>query len=948
MLKQAGQQRAAKAFAERWFGHGYEKGESQRFWMSLLNEVYGVEHPAEFITFEEQTKGKIFTEVNTGTEAPSIHSKTTTNFIDAYIPATHVMIEQKSLNKDLRRAIRQSDGSLLTPFQQAKRYASELPYSQRPRWIIACNFAEFHIYDMEKPGGEPEVVLLKDLEQDYYRLNFLVDTGDEHIQKEMEVSLQAGELVGVLYNALLKQYQNPDDDETLKDLNVLSVRLVFCLYAEDAGLFGKHGMFHDYLARYQNDTGMFRDALIKLFRVLDQKPEERDPYLDDSLAAFPYVNGGLFSNEQVVIPRISPEIIDILLNKASADFDWSQISPTIFGAVFESTLNPETRRAGGMHYTSIENIHKVIDPLFLDDLCEELEEIKSIGVLKTRNAKLLQFQEKLASLEFLDPAAGSGNFLTETYLSLRRIENEILSLLYKNQMVIGGVFDPIKVSISQFHGIEINDFAVTVAKTALWIAESQMMKETAGIVLQDLDFLPLKTNANIVEGNALRLDWEDVVPKEKLDYIMGNPPFVGGMWSKGSQRDDITLVFPECKKPGKVDYVAGWYVKAAKWIQGTQIRACFVSTNSITQGQQVWLLWEPMLKQFGMKIDFGYRTFIWDSEASLKAHVHCVIVGFSDTSVSTNKAIYDGTNFKRASHINGYLADADDVFIVDRKDQISGMPPMHMGVMARDGGHLIMDEDEYQEYIKQEPQGKAFIHRYMMGRELIHNIPRYCFWLVGADPVLLRKCSLLLKRVDLVRQARLESSAKETQKLADTPTLFAQLAQPTQDFLAFPKVSSERRSYIPITLLDKDVIVGDMVYVIENAGLFEMAVMTSNVHNAWMRTVAGRLKSDYRYSNTIVYNNFPWPIPTDVQKAKIEQTAQAILDARALYPAASLADLYDPLTMPPELRKAHQENDKAVMTAYGFNWRTMTSAECVAELMKMYQKLVNSNKENER
>ncbi len=408
MLKQAEQQRAAKAFAERWAGHGYEKGESQRFWMSLLNEVYGVEHPAEFMTFEEQTKGKIFTEVSTGTDAPSIHSKTTTNFIDAYIPATHVMIEQKSLNKDLRSAIRQSDGSLLTPFQQAKRYASELPYSQRPRWIIACNFAEFHIYDMEKPGGEPEVVLLKDLEQDYYRLNFLVDTGDAHIQKEMEVSLQAGELVGVLYNALLKQYQNPDDDETLKDLNVLSVRLVFCLYAEDAGLFGKHGMFHDYLAQFQNNPSTFRDALIKLFRVLDQKPEERDPYLDETLAAFPYVNGGLFSNEQVVIPRISPEIIDILLNKASADFDWSQISPTIFGAVFESTLNPETRRAGGMHYTSIENIHKVIDPLFLDDLREELEEIKSIRVLKTHNAKLLQFQEKLASLEFLDPAAGEG------------------------------------------------------------------------------------------------------------------------------------------------------------------------------------------------------------------------------------------------------------------------------------------------------------------------------------------------------------------------------------------------------------------------------------------------------------------------------------------------------------------------------------------------------------
>ncbi|MGE9993787.1 DNA methyltransferase [Peptoniphilaceae bacterium SGI.137] len=955
MLKQAGQQRAAKAFAERWSGHGYEKGESQRFWMSLLNEVYGVEHPAEFITFEEQTKGKIFTEVNTGTEAPSIHSKTTTNFIDAYIPATHVMIEQKSLNKDLRRAIRQSDGSLLTPFQQAKRYASELPYSQRPRWIIACNFAEFHIYDMEKPGGEPEVVLLKDLEQDYYRLNFLVDTGDEHIQKEMEVSLQAGELVGVLYNALLKQYQNPDDDETLKDLNVLSVRLVFCLYAEDAGLFGKHGMFHDYLARYQNDTGMFRDALIKLFRVLDQKPEERDPYLDDSLAAFPYVNGGLFSNEQVVIPRISPEIIDILLNKASADFDWSQISPTIFGAVFESTLNPETRRAGGMHYTSIENIHKVIDPLFLDDLCEELEEIKSIGVLKTRNAKLLQFQEKLASLEFLDPAAGSGNFLTETYLSLRRIENEILSLLYKNQMVIGGVFDPIKVSISQFHGIEINDFAVTVAKTALWIAESQMMKETAGIVLQDLDFLPLKTNANIVEGNALRLDWEGVVPKEKLDYIMGNPPFVGyGLQSKEQKRDILSIYVDENGKPyktaGKIDYVAGWYFKASQYINKTGIRAAFVSTNSITQGEQVVSVWKPLYDRFGIHIDFAHRTFRWDSEASLKAHVHVVIVGFSQATMDKPLYLFENGRPRQVKHINPYLLEAVDVFIASRSKPLCPVLLMSTGNRPADGGHLIMEADAYDDFIRKEPQAKKWIKNLTGAEEYINGKRRYCLWLVGIDPAELLKMHEVMKRVEACRQDRLKG-APDRQKLAQTPWLFRETKNP-ESYVIVPRVSSEQRSYIPIGFLNDETIPTDSATIIENAGLYEFGILTSNVHMAWMRAVAGRLKSDYRYSKDIVYNNFPWPTPTEEQKRRIEKTAQAILYARAHYPNNTLAELYgDKAYLFSDLLMAHQNNNCAVLAAYGITKNDAAfsnESECVAELMKMYQKLVNSNKENER
>ena len=498
----------AKAFAEYWKDKGYEKGESQSFWLSFLRDVLGVAEPEKFIQFEEQVMID--------------H----TSFIDGHIPATHVLIEQKSRDKDLRKPIKQSDGSLLNPFQQAQRYSAGLPYSQRPRWIVTCNFNEFLVYDMENPKGEPEQILLKDLEKEYYRLKFITDTGDENIHKEMEVSIQAGNLVGVLYDEILKQYRNPEDPETLKSLNMLCVRLVFCLYAEDAGIFGEHSKFHNYIKSFSAKD--MRKALIELFKILNQKPEDRDPYEDEMLKAFPYVNGGLFAGDDIEIPQMNDTIRDILLRQASEDFDWSDISPTIFGAVFESTLNPETRRSGGMHYTSIENIHKVIDPLFLDELREELAEIKDIAVDKTRTVKLKDFQDKISKLTFLDPACGSGNFLTETYISLRRLENEVLRGL-TNQITMFTDFAPIKVSIGQFYGIEINDFAVTVAKTALWIAESQMMKETEDILHTDLDFLPLKSYANITEGNALRIDWETVVPKDKLNYIMGNPAVIYGL-----------------------------------------------------------------------------------------------------------------------------------------------------------------------------------------------------------------------------------------------------------------------------------------------------------------------------------------------------------------------------------------------------------------------------------
>ena len=575
----------------------------------------------------------------------------------------------------------QSDGSLLSPFQQAKRYAAELPYSQRPRWIVICNFAEFHVYDMERPGGDPEVILLADLEKEYYRLQFLVDTGSEHIKKEMEISLQAGELVGALYDALLKQYKDPSSQSTLQSLNKLCVRLVFCLYAEDAGIFGGKSMFHDYL-RDVPVSGI-RRALVELFKILDQKPESRDKYLADdnpALAVFPYVNGGLFSDEDIEIPPFTEELKTLLLENASEDFNWSDISPTIFGAVFESTLNPETRRSGGMHYTSIENIHKLIDPLFLDGLKAEFAEIKEITVDRTRKAKLESFQMKLAGLKFLDPACGSGNFLTETYISLRRLENETLSLLHRGQIMLD-VGDPIQVSIGQFYGIEINDFAVTVAKTALWIAESQMMKETEDVVHMSLDFLPLKSYANITEGNALQVDWASVVPKHELNYIMGNPPFVGYSLQSKAQKDDILSVYVDEKgKPyktaGKIDYVSGWYFKAAQLMQGTAVRTAFVSTNSITQGEQVAGVWKPLYERFGIHIDFAHRTFRWDSEASIKAHVHCVIVGFSNEPNPAPKRIYTTERYQEVENINPYLLDAPNVFIDSRTNSICNVPQM--------------------------------------------------------------------------------------------------------------------------------------------------------------------------------------------------------------------------------------------------------------------------------
>ena len=921
------QKAAVRQFVKTWTGRGDEKQDTQTFWLTFLRDVFGVEKPEDIIKFEVPVE------------------LDHTSFIDAYMESTHVLIEQKGLGIDLRKGYKQSDGSMMTPFQQARRYAGYLPHNQNPRWIIVCNFGEFHIHDMNRPNDTAEVIPLSELEREIHRLKFLVDTGSERIRKEMEISLQAGDLVGKLYDALLKQYNSPASEEELKSLNMLCVRLVFCLYAEDAGIFGAPNMFHDYLRGFQPKN--VRKALIDLFRVLDTKIADRDPYMDEDLAVFPYVNGGLFADENIIIPRFTEEIVELLLSKASEDFNWSSISPTIFGAVFESTLNPETRRSGGMHYTSIENIHKVIDPLFFDELTAELDSIEGIAVKKTRDRKLDEFQKKLASLTFLDPACGSGNFLTETYLSLRRLENRAVMLRLGDQIILGDSadFNPIQVSIGQFYGIEINDFAVTVAKTALWIAESQMMKETEEIVHMHLDFLPLTSYANIVEGNALLVDWDTVVPREKLNYIMGNPPFIGARLMGQAQKDDINEIFKGWKNVGNLDYVSGWYRKAVQMMSpprghSPEIRSALVSTNSITQGEAVANLWKPLFEA-GVHIDFAHRTFRWDSEAKSKAHVHCVIVGFSVAENSVHRRIYDGERYQIAHNINAYLLDADDIFIDSRSKPICSIPQIGIGNKPIDGGNYLFTFDEMQDFIKQEPASAKWFMPWYGSQEFINRKPRYCLWLGNCPPNELRKMPHCLKRVEAVRDFRLASTSAGTVKLASKPTHFHVENMPSNHYILIPKVSSERRKYIPMGFMTPDTLSSDLVFLIPNATLFHFGVLTSNVHMAWMRAVCGRLKSDYRYSKDVVYNNFPWPTPTEAQKAKIEQTAQAILDARAKYPDCSLADLYDEVTMPPELRKAHQLNDKAVMQAYGFDVKTTTETSCVAELMKMYQELTS-------
>ena len=879
-----------------------EKSDTQKFWLGLLRDVLSLEKPEEYIEFEKTVE---------------LSHK---SFIDAYIPSTGIVIEQKSQSVNLDAPAKQSDGTLATPFEQAKRYRDWLPASEQGRYIVVCNFRELRIHDMETPKAPPRVLQVEHVRQE--NLSFLINPKREQTREE-KISLEAGRLVGRLYRAVQAKYIHPDNEASQKSLNVFCVRLVFLLYAEDSGLF-KKGQFHDYLRVRKRFA---RDAFRKLFVVLNQKPEERDPYLEADLQAFPYVNGGLFSGSDIELPQLDGEPLRIILEEMSEGFDWSEISPTIFGAVFESTLNPATRHSGGMHYTSVENIHKVIDPLFMDELNAEANILIKQPPSSTRTRRLRNFQKRVSKITFFDPACGSGNFLTESYLSLRRLENRIITELAGSQIrfAFSREETPIQVNISQFIGIEINDFAVSVAKTALWIAESQMWNETRTIIHLSEDFLPLRLEGNIIEDNALHVDWLSLLPISGQVYIMGNPPFLGYSMQNGNQKKDILSLY----SLGKLDYVAGWYYKASEIVQDTRVRAAFVSTNSITQGEQVTSIFKTLHEKYGIEIDFAHQTFEWNSEATDQAHVHVVVIGF-DTIKEEGKLrrLYTSEGLKLVENINFYLVAAPNDFAESTTKAVSKQAPAIMGGnRPADGGHLIIEAEDYEDFIKREPKAKPYIKRYMMGREFINNFPRYCLWLVEISPKEL--------------EDRLKGAA-DRRKLADTPHLFRETLNPKQ-YLAIPETSSGSRKYIPMGWLDDSVIPGNGLRIIPDATLYDFGVLTSRVHMAWVIVVCGRLKSDYRYSKNVVYNTFAWPSPTEEQRKRIELTAQGILDARAQHPECSLADLYDDTAMPLDLREAHRANDVAVCEAYGFP-KEIGDDDTVAQLFDLYHGLISTAK----
>ena len=923
-MKPIEQKKAAEEFVKFWLHEkGYEKGQTVLFWEELLRDVYGIKKPSKMLVPED-----------------SLKVEKSQRFIDIRIPSTRVMIEQKGAHVDLTKPQEQSGlKEKLTPFQQAHRYILGLGVSEHPKWIVVCNFKEFHIHDMEHPNDKPEVVLLENLPNELHRLQFMVDTESTHTQSEEQVSVKAGSLVGELYDKLLVQYGESPSEDDLRSLNVLCVRIVFCLYAEDARVFKKKkDMFHDYLDMYR--TAELRDAVIRLFRILDTPESMRSKFERPELLDFPYVNGGLFSEKQhpIEIPMFTDQLRTLLLDKASYGFDWSEISPTIFGAMFENTLNPKERHRNGMHYTTVENIHKLIGPLFLDSLTEELDTILSQTGSGARTRRLKAFQDKLADIRVLDPACGSGNFLTETFLSLRRLENRVIRELHHGQSMIGEYLNPVKVSIEQFYGIEINDFAVNVAKTAMWIAESQMRDETSRMITLEDDFLPLTRQTRIHHGNALRAEWSDIVNPKDLSYIVGNPPFLGYSNQNKQQKADLQSVFVDEKgKPyknsGKLDFVAAWYMKSAQLMQrNPKIRAALVSTNSVVQGEQVASVWRPLVERFGLQINFAWRTFTWDGEAN----VHCVIVGFSAKDRTARRIIYDGDKRIEAKHINAYLLDMEDVWVESNRKQVSNAPKICKG--SQPTGDFDVSEEELDMVRRNHPEILPYIKKFVGATEFINGKQRYCLWLKDASPATIRKCPWLMRRIDAIREQREQSAKAATRRKAETAMLFDEDRQPDTDYLIVPRVSSERRDYIPMGYMNKDVICSDSNLIVTDATPYHFGILTSSLHMSWINATCGRLKSDPRYSGDIVYNNFPWPEASESQHKHITELAQAVLDARAAHPDCSLADLYDPNTMPPNLRKAHKNLDRAVLKLYGLNANT-EEADVVRHLLTLYKRI---------
>jgi len=889
----------AVLFAKRWEKARREKADEQPFIIELLG-VFGVEDPVK--VGERQREVKVKGE--------------TTKWID-FFWKNKIAVEMKSKGEDLQKAY----------WQLKERYMDKIEPEDVPDLWLICDFENFHLFRVSTKTVSR--FKLKDLRKNI-RL-FADIAGYETVRtmaNQIQVNVKAAEKMARLYDAL------KDHGYDGHELEVYLVRLLFCLFAGDTGIFIK-GDFHNYILASKEDGSDLSHRLFDLFEVLNMPPEIRakKKLLSEELQKFAYVNGGLFE-ETLPKADFDAKTRKILL-ECRENFDWSTISPAIFGAMFQGVMDKAKRREAGAHYTSEENIEKLINPLFMDDLYNQFEKVK------TNPVALDRFHEKIAGLKFLDPACGCGNFLIVTYTKLRELEHEILKMKIDTSQRVFDVSPMLRVSIEQFYGIEYEEFPCQIAQVGMWLAEHQMNMRLWDDFGDTYIRLPLTHSATIIHGNALRIDWEDVVPKEELSYILGNPPFLGYSNQSPEQKADMISVYVNenglpFKTAGKIDYVAAWYYKAAKLMQGAQTKTAFVSTNSITQGEQVTAVWKPIFDMFGVHIDFGYRTFKWSNEAKGKAAVHCVIVGFSTVS-NGEKTIFDGEEKIAANNISPYLIDAPDIFIESRKTPIGDVPAIVTGNRPADGGHLIIEDKDLQSFLDADPFSEKYIRPFMGAEEFINNKKRWCLWLVGVAPGELRKMPEVLKRISACRKDRENAPDAGRRKLAKTPMLFRETKNP-EKFIVVPATSSENRLCIPIGYLDKKTIVSNAVLIIPESTLYHFGILTSDVHMAWTRTVCGRLKSDYRYSKDIVYNNFPWPQADEKQQSEIEKLAQAILDARANYPDSSLADLYDPLTMPPDLQKAHRNLDTAVMKLYGFPTK-MSEAEIVAALMEMYQKL---------
>lgn len=921
-----GKKADAEAFASRWANKGNENQDTQRFWIDFYQNVLGVEDAVSRLEFEKPV---------------STDASTHEGYIDVFIPSAKTLVEQKSLGIDLAKE-ETRQGRKVTPAKQGNAYAQGMPLSQQPRYIVACNFAEFWVFDRERDSlcREPLFKLpLAELPKNLAAIQFLKGGAEAPATISRAVSVEAGKIMSKLHDQVAEAFDDPDTPENHHALSVLMTRLMFLMFCEDSGLVAPNA-FRDYVSHFQ--AGDLRRGLKDLFVWLDTKDEDRDKYAESWLKKLPYMNGGLF-REKTEIPPLSENFRHTLIVEGCQEFDWSGVSPTVFGSIFEGALSHDHRRANGQHFTNPENIHKVIDPLFLDGLKAEFDEACAKPVAGgARTRALKDLHKKIGSISILDPAAGSGNFLTESYLCLRRLENRILFELQGDQASFSfeesGDRD-VLVSLRNFHGIELEDFACCVARTALWIAEKQADADTAKVTQRVYQELPLTDYEGIVNANALRIDWNSVVPADEVDYVLGNPPFIGNARLEDSQKEDRANVFG--RSAGSLDYVACWHKTASEYMAGHHTRCAFVSTNSICQGQQVEPLWKPLFEN-GVHIDFAYPTFEWDSQASDEAHVHVVIVGFSREHIK-EKVLFDreGTP-KVVGNINGYLAPIKDMFVSRRSRPLCDVLPMVRGCQPTDDGNLLLTQEERDELLCREPDAAPYIKPFSMGAEYINGIPRYCIWLDGVDPAVLTKLPLVRTRVQAVRAFRFTSKKAATQKKAATPWLFDEVRPPKgKSYIAVPKVSSGRRKYVPMGFVTNGMIPGDKLFFISNGGLYEFGVLESQFQNAWMRRVAGRLKSDYSYSNTIVYNNFVWPVETDEHRAKIEKCAQAVLDARNSHPDASLADMYNPDNefLFADLMRAHDQLDAAVESAYGVDFDG-DEDKIVAHLFNLYAEKV--------